>query len=64
MRVGPATLSFLKQHGDAEAKLMLKAGALVFAQSHKVGLTPGFFFLKGKLRMVPVPIAMVNHPII
>lgn len=55
MRVGPATLSFLKRLGDDEAALMLKAGGMVFAQLQRCGLTAGFFFIKGKLRMSPVP---------
>jgi hypothetical protein len=58
MRVGAATLSFLKQHGDDEAALMLKAGSIILRQAHKSGLTPGFFFIKGKLRLVPVPKAI------
>jgi hypothetical protein len=55
MRVGAATLSFLKQHGDDEAALMLKTGSIILRHAHKLGLTPGFFFIKGKLRLVTVP---------
>jgi hypothetical protein len=55
MRVGPATLSYLKRLGDAEAELMLKAGAMIFTQAQANGLTPGFFFIEGKFRLVPVP---------
>lgn len=54
MRVGAATLSFLKQQGDKEAALMLKAAALVFLPAHNAGWTPGFFFIDGQLRLVPV----------
>jgi len=63
MRVGPATLSYLKRLGDEEAALMLKAGSLVFSQAQKAGLTPGFFFIQGQLRMVPVPKTFAVSPI-
>lgn len=56
IRLGAATLVFLKQRGDQQACEALVKAHAIFMPAHSVGMTPAFYYSQGQFLMVATPI--------